>query len=495
MEGVRQALLFASVERYLSFVITFASVAVVSRILTPTEIGTAAIGMALITIAIALKEFAASGFLILGTEVGREDVRTAFTVQFVLTLVIVIGVAAAAPVFARIYREPMLAQFVRIMALALVLDTAAAPITALLRRDLAFGTLAIINVASLCASTVTTVALALNGFGFMSVAWAWLAATLTTVALSFFYRPSLWLFKPSLRAWRSALAFGGCLGATTVIQRLYETVPQLVLGRFLPLGMVGMYNRATMISSFPDKLILSGLFNIAFPALASEVRAGSNLKHTLLQAYCYITALYWPALAEMVMLAHPLVRLALGTQWDQVVPLVQIMGVATAVWFPVVLSQPLLLAIRAMRDAFLSNLIALPLSALVLCIASTQGVEVMAASQLVTTPFQMYIALKFVRRHVPFSWIELARAVRPSAIVTAFSVLPVLVVIGLAGFHFDLPLPIAITAGLLSAVGWLIAIRLVSHPVSAEIRLIVEFLAGRLPSLRVLGRLLTLNTG
>lgn len=488
MSGVRQALLFASVERYLSMAISFIMIAIVSRLLTPAEVGTSAIGTALLAICIAVKEFAASGFLIQGDDIRKEDVRTAFTVQFMLTAVIGLIVMLAAPAFAQLYGEPMLGQFIRVVMVALVLDTASGPIIALLRRDLAFGTLAIITVASLGVNAIVTVILALLAFSSMSVAWGWLGTTVATVVLCLVFRPNFYIFNPSIRAWRRALAFGGYHGAMTVLSRVFESLPQLVLGHFLPLSVVGLYNRATVISGIPDKFILSGLFNIAFPALAAEVRAGRNLKQAVFKAFCYITAFYWPALALMVLLAQPLVHVVLGQQWDAAVPLVRIMTAATVLWFPVVLTQPLLLAVGAMRDAFLSSVIALPLSALVLCAASTMGAEAMALSQFVTTPIQMYVALRFIQRHVPFTWTELAVALRPSLAVCGFAILPVLTMIGLTDLHFDLSITMSIIAGGIAFVGWLVGIKLTGHPVGAEISHVAEMITRSPAAVRLTGR-------
>lgn len=490
MTGIRRALLFSSAERYIGLAISFVSIATVSRLLTPTEVGTAAIGTAMIGISISIREFAACGFLIQGNEATRADVRTAFTVQFVLTLLIAAVLLLLAPWFAGFYGEPMLARFVQVVAVALVLDTFAAPITSLLRRELAFGTLAAINVATLGVSTLVTVTMAAAAFSFMSIAWAWLAATLTTVALSLSCRPDPGIFRPTLESWRRAVAFGGYNGAMTVLNKLYEGLPQLVLGRILPLEMVGLYNRTVVLSGIADKFILAGIFNVAFPALAREVRAGRGLKDPLLKAFCYITAFYWPALVLMGLLAHPLVRLILGEQWGAAVPLLQIMTVATLAWFPAVLMQPLLLAVGAMRHAFLSNLIGLPASALVLCTASSFGIEAMAASQLVTTPFQVYVGLTFIRRHVAFGWLDMAAALRQSAVVTCCSAFPVLLVIALSGFAFDISVGLAAFAAGLSACGWVAGIRLTRHPVGGEIHRAADTLGRHTIAGRVVMRLL-----
>lgn len=468
--GIRRALFFASADRYICLAVNFATIAVVSRLLTPAEVGTSAIGLALITISISLKEFAACGFLVQGADVKEADVRTAFTIQFVLTSAIALAIYLTAEDFAAFYGEPLLADFVRIVAVGLLADTFSAPTVSLLRRELEFGTLAIINVSALCVNGIVTVALALAGFGFMSVAWAWLGTALTTVALTLAFRPSIKMLRPSLASWRRAAAFGSYNGAMTVLARTFETLPQLVLGRVLTLQTVGLYSRSIMISSIPDKFILAGVFNVAFPALAAQSRSGQDLRRPLLQAFRLIVVFHWPALIAITLLADPIVRLALGPQWGEVVLPVQLIALASMALFPVVLAQPLLMAVGAMRDAFAINLIVLPLSALVLCGASSFGIVAMAASQFLIIPFHGYISLRYVRRHVHFEWLEMAAALRDSAAVTCFTAFPILLLVAVRGFTFDLSFGLGALAACLSAGGWLLGVHLTAHPVGDEIR-------------------------
>src|SRR5579875_2474771 len=122
MSGIRRAFFFSSLERYAGLVASFATVAAVSRLLTPSEVGVSAVGTALMAIAIALKEFAANGFLIQAKEIGAAEIRTAFTVQFALSLVIAGATALIAPYFAAFYGEPTLACFVDVAAAALIVD-------------------------------------------------------------------------------------------------------------------------------------------------------------------------------------------------------------------------------------------------------------------------------------------------------------------------------------------------------------------------------------
>ena len=151
-----------------------------------------------------------------------------------------------------------------------------------------------------------------------------------------------------------------------------------------------------MVSDIPDRIVLTGVLSVAFPALAAEIREGRGLKQPYLRALGLITVVYWPALILLALLAHPVVFLILGRQWVEAVPLLQLMAIAGLAWFPVTLTSPVLLAMGANRDRVMADLIGRSVSALVLCSAAWFGIMAMAASKLVTLPFQM-VALASVR--------------------------------------------------------------------------------------------------
>jgi O-antigen/teichoic acid export membrane protein len=467
----------ATGEQYLRLVINFISIAAISRLLTPTEIGVSVIGTGIVLIALGLREFATSDFLIQHQDVTPDDVRASFTVVFLLTVLIAIAMFLIAPWFGSFYGEEKLARFLRIAAVAGLIEAISLPIRGLLRRDMAFGALALINTASAAATAAATILLALAGFSYMSVAWALIAAAITTTSLSFYCRPDPSILRPVFKAWGSVLSFGGYNGASYVINQTYLALPQLVLGHVLPHSAVGLYNRAQMVSDIPDRVVLTGVFSVAFPALAAEIREGRGLKQPYLRALGLITVAYWPALVLLALLARPVVSFILGRQWVEVVPLLQVMAIAGLAWFPVMLTSPVLLAVGANRDRVMADLIGRSVSALVLCSAAWFGIMAMAASKLLTLPFQMVLSIRFVRRHVAFSWHELFAALWKSALVTISSAVGPLCVAALADWSLDLSVTAAAAALLLAASGWLLAVLVTRHPVLPELRRVGEHLA------------------
>lgn len=126
--------------------------ALVVRLLTPTEVGVAVIGTAIMTIALGLREFASPEFLIQRHEIGRDDIRTSFTLVFVMTALMTAVIFLVAPWIGDLYGEEKLASFLQITAVAGLIEAVSLPILGLLRRDMAFGAVACIQTAS---ATVT----------------------------------------------------------------------------------------------------------------------------------------------------------------------------------------------------------------------------------------------------------------------------------------------------------------------------------------------------
>ncbi|MCT8990297.1 oligosaccharide flippase family protein [Chelativorans sp. SCAU2101] len=470
----RRAFVMASLEQYLALLLNFAMVAAVSRILTPAEIGIAVIGMGIGVIVFSLREFVTAEFLIQLPHVSGRDVRTAMTVLTAATLLLAALLVAASPLLARYYGEPGMEVFLWLIAAATLVETLSLPALALMRRDMAFGTITRIRTAGMALTVVTTILLALLGFGFMSYAWGALAGSVLDTGLSWLARRDARDLRPTFASWRAVYEFGRFRGATGFIDRAYDALPSLVLGRLLTPFAVGIYNRANAVCAIPDRTLLGAVFSFAFPALAAEVREGRPVGEHYLRAISYITACYWPALILLAVLATPVVAFVLGPDWGEVVPLVRILSIASLFFFPVILTRPVLMALGHNRDAFVAHFICRAVAAVVLCAASPFGLLVMVSGQLIAIPIEMAVSLWFVRKHVGFAWHDLGRILMGSAAVTAGAAAGLTGALALFGFRFDLSMTEAMFAAFAAAGGWLLAVVFMRHPVKDELRPIIE---------------------
>lgn len=481
--------MLTAAERYVVLSVNFLMIAVTARLLTPEEFGFSVIGAATIAFAECLRDFGVSGLIVQKRHLTRDGVRTAFCVMLLLSILVSGVVWLAAEPLAAFYKKDGLLAYLHVTALGLLAGPFSGPPMALMRRDMDFAKVAIINVASALVTATMTVALALSGAGYMSFAWGTAAGAFTAAAFAVTLRGDFWILLPSFAEWRATLSFGAYASATGFLWKIYEFVPSLLLGRVLDFTAVGLYSRAAMISQLPDKCLLTGLLPIALPVMATEVREGRSLKPVYLHGITYITAVQWPALMVLAFLAEPAVLILLGEQWREAAPLAAVMALGLMLSFPAVLAYPLLVAAGGVRDAMLISLIVLVMGTGVMALAAPFGLMAAALASLVVSGIQAGASLYFLRRHITFHAGDLFVSLQKSAIVTlASAAVPALAVM-LNGFDFDISIPAAIAVGLAAASLWGASLVWTDHPLQAEARLLL------LATRRTAGRLRAAMTG
>jgi O-antigen/teichoic acid export membrane protein len=331
--------------------INLASATVIARLLTPAEFGISVLGVSLLGIAEAIRELGSVAYLVQQQELTQRKIQTVFTVSLIVTLSMTTVLVMMSGSFARFYGVPALARYIQIMAFSYAIAPFAHPIYAVLSRDMAFDKLAALDVLTTLVNALASVALVLLGLSYIGLAWATVISASTWTLLAFYVRFDFSLYRPSLAEWRSVVAFGAYGSATAILYRASESLFYLILGKILDARAVGLCQRAALLSQFPERVILAGIGAVALPAFSDRARHGRGLKTAYLAALRLLTAVQWPALILLAIMADPVVSLLFGSQWRDAIPIVQIFALALMLNFPTSLNYPVQVApcVRADR--------------------------------------------------------------------------------------------------------------------------------------------------
>ena len=474
MTTLRRSLAFSFADRYGGIVLGFIGTILLSRLLTPRDFGVFTVGASVVMMIEVVRDFGVGTFLIQERLVTPMIVRSAFTVSLGLSVACAAALLALSGPIAEFYREPGLRRVIPFFAANFILIPFSTPTGNLLRRDMAFDALAFISLAGAATNLAIVTVLAILGFGYMSLAWASLVSTAVRTVAMFARRGEAWMFIPTLHEWRKVVAFGGYSTATAILNVVHDSLPQLIIGRALGFDGVGLFGRAAGICQLPDRLFVSALQPVMLPVLAEHVRNSTDLKAPYFRALTYMTALQWPMLLCLALLADPVVRVLLGAQWAEAAPLLRIMALAAAFLFPAFMTTPMLVAIGRVRDTLLLSLISIPPSLVLIFAASFVGLQAIAATQVVAGALQVYVALHFIKRHVRFTWRELAVALWRSFAVALCAAAGPSTAILLAGSRFDLSVVQTILATTGAFAGWLGGLVLTRHPLFGEMSGVVE---------------------
>lgn len=468
--AIKRALLLSTSERYVTLFATFSTLALVSRILTPEEIGVSVIGMSITGVVMAFREFASSTFLIQQKDLSREDIRAAFGVVLALTLIIVTALVTTAPLLAVMFKVAGLADYIRLISVCILIDTVATHVVSMLRRDMNFGRIAAINITSVFASSAVIVSLALAGFSYMSFAYGWFVSACTSTVLAISFRPHFWMFAPSLKHSRAMIRFGGYNGASYLLGAVIDQLPAFLLGRSASLEAAAMYNRSLTLSQIPDKVFLGGALPVILPAFASVAREGGSVKNAYLRALEIVTVLQWPALLGVAILAETVVDIMLGHQWQDAVPMIRILSMAYLFTFSFSINSQALMAIGAVRDVFIRAVIIFPVAVAVITAAALLGgLHATAWSMMFVMPFRAFVSMHFACRRLSVRWTEILVAVRASGITALATAAGPLAVALCAEKPFEISLQQAPVAVALGAAGWFAGLWFTKHPMRDEL--------------------------
>lgn len=468
MSGLRKAVLFATAEQQILLGSNFVVAIVTSRLMDPHEIGIAVLGTAVVGLITALREYAAPIYLIKNADLSPDDFRGALTGILCWNALLTLGLAAAAPLVGSFYGDARVTLFLRVVALALMIEAFILPLAATLRKEMEFDKCATVITAGTLTMLVSTLWMAFSGVGYLSFALGMLAGYVVSALTGIAIRPDFWMFRPRIRSWRALFMFGSFNGSNALLRQLYESLPYLVLGRILSFETVAFFHRALMLSQLPGKLILTGVENMMLPVLNQSKGSAAGLKNAFLRSIECVTGVYWPTLIVAAILAEPLVSLLYGPAFLPAVPLFQIMAFAAMFSFIGKLDTALLVATGGLGDLLRRGLIGFPLSALISTVSAFIGALALAWSYWLTYPLQLLTSLYFIRRHIAFSWRDIGAATSVSAVAAAASA------IGPAAFAFAFDgggwsRAALVSAGITAIAGWLVVLWLMRHPLFVEV--------------------------
>ncbi|WP_022722512.1 oligosaccharide flippase family protein [Rhodopseudomonas sp. B29] len=470
MKSVQRSLVFSAIERYASLVLFFISTAVLSRLLTPGEFGICAVATAISAVlAASSQEFGGANYLVQKSSLSETDVRTAFTITLGLSIVGGCGLYLLGDAMGALSGSHELKTGITISVLNFAITPFSMTIIALLRRSMKFDVIAASNLLSNVTMVIVSVPLAVAGYGYTSPIWGMIAGSAAQAIYLVATRQDLRIFRPSLEGYEDVVRFGLYSSGVVLINVFYNSAPQLFLSRVLDLSAVGLYSRAVNVTQVFDKLVTQVVSPVILPAIFAQTEAGKKPRNIYLHAISLLTALHWPFLIFMAIMAKPIISIWLGPTWLEVVPLIQLLCIGYLAMFAACLTYPVLVAVGRVQDTLVSSLITLPPSLIIVFAASFLGVEAVAASAMLTLPFQAAVAILFISRHLDLRWMDFVHATWKSGIVALACGATAAIAAAIIDFKLIGPFAGIIVACISVAGSWFLALYAVQHPLLLEL--------------------------
>jgi PST family polysaccharide transporter len=334
-------------------------------------------------------------------EISHSQVSTLFWINVLISLVFLLLTVALSPIIAWIYKETRLVWVTVAFSSAFLFGGLTVQHQALLKRQMRFATLVMIEVLSMVASVVTGIICGLAGMGYWSLVLMQLVTPLFTtlgVWVACDWRPGLPSFGSGILP---MLAYGSYQTLANLIAYFTRNIDTVLLGVFCGSNITGLYSKAFSLVLLPSQQIGTPLSSVVLPTLSrlqNEPKRYSVYYLKAIQALAYATM---PLTAVMGALATQIVWLILGDQWIRAGLIFQILALA-GLWLPVSISIIwVYLSLGQTKRMAVWFSMACPITILALVIGLPWGPEGVASGYAIVTWLLVYPLFAFGLKHTP----------------------------------------------------------------------------------------------
>lgn len=400
-------------------VVMTASTMVMARLLTPQDYGLVAMITAVTGFVTLFKDLGLSMATVQKAEVTHEQVSTLFWINVALSTMVMLVVMGLAPVLAWFYGEPGLLPLTLVLAIGFILGGLSVQHSALLRRQMRFCTLALIDVLRLMTCVSVGIVTALAGAGVWALVYMPLSASL-------FSAVAVWIvcrWRPGLPV-RGAgvggmLSFGANLTGFNVVNYFARNLDNVLIGRVWGPVSLGLYAKAYGLLMLPISQITAPISAVAVPALSRLQSEPERYKRYYYHAINMISFVTMPPVCLLAALSGQVIRLILGEQWMGAAGIFKVLAfaaflqpvVGTTGWIYVSLGQT--------GRMFKWGLISVPITVLSFIVGLSWGALGVAVSYTLCYVTLLVVpGLLFAYRHSPIRITGFFHSIRRPATVS-----------------------------------------------------------------------------
>jgi O-antigen/teichoic acid export membrane protein len=298
-------------------VLSFLSIMVLARLLTPKDFGLFAMVTTVIGYLRVFKDAGLSTATVQRESITHAQVSNLFWINVAISGAISLILAAGSPIIAWFYREPRLVPITLVLSSTFLLSGLTIQHTALLNRQMRFKAIALIQVGSMLIGVAVGIGMAELNYSYWALVVSNLVTVAATVPLTWFAIPWRPRAPSRLSGTGPLLSFGANLATGGFIYSLARGADGLLIGRLYGADSIGLYSRASALLNRPMDQFLAPISSVFVPTLSRVQTQPERYRRTFLRAYEAMALVSSLGTGLLLALARPLTLVVLGPKWEQ----------------------------------------------------------------------------------------------------------------------------------------------------------------------------------
>jgi len=302
-----------------------------ARLLAPADFGLVAMAAVVLGFIDIFKDLGTGAALIQRKELGDDLLSSIFWFNVGFGIAATALTIAGAPLVAAFYKEPRVTPVLIAMSVSFLLSALTIVHNCLLQRQMAFVTLAKIEVAASVVSYTVAICAALAGQGVWSLVYQ--VVTNSAVMLVLIWLASSWRPR-AVFIWaevRAVMNYSLNLAGYNVFYYFAQNVDNFLIGRYLGSEALGFYDLAYRLMTFPMQAISAVFGKVMLPFYARAQEDLPRFRHAFLRAAEAIAFVTFPLMMGLLAVREPFVLAVFGSQWTPVITLLALFAPLAAI--------------------------------------------------------------------------------------------------------------------------------------------------------------------
>lgn len=308
--------------------LALATVIILSRLLTPEDTGLFAMILVIIGFNNLISDLGLSVATIQRPDINQAQASALFWLNSLLGLGLSILTAVSAPLIAWFYGEPRLVEPTLVIAITFLIAALSVQHRALLRRQMRFTPLAMIEIVSGVISAVVGIAGALMGWSYWALVWMQFIIAPVQLIGSWIACP----WKPDrprpAEGVGAMVSFGMNLTGFRIVNYIGRNLDNVLLGFFYGAVQLGLYTRAYSLLVLPLGRINEPLASVAIPALSRLADSPEQYRQAYRRIIGMLCIVTMPLVACLIAASEWAVLVLLGPQWVEASLIFALLGIS-----------------------------------------------------------------------------------------------------------------------------------------------------------------------
>ena len=424
-DRVRGAVIWRSGSQIVAQLVMWGATFLVIRMLAPSDYGLFAMTQAILVFLGLLNGWGYANALVRSETISRHQIRQVFGMLLLLNGGLALAQIVMAPLAAAYFRQPMVADLLRVQAVIYLSTPFIALAQALLGRRMDFRRQGQVHLLSAFLSAATALGCALMGWG------VW---TLVAAPIVLFWTQAIGLAIVARLPLLPSFDFAGAGrlfrygNAMVVVQFFWFIQSQsaiFIAGRQLDTHSLGLYTTALFLTQILAAKFVPPLNEVAFAAYSRIQDRPDAVAFAFLKAVRLILLIALPFYFGLAVTAEPLVLTMLGGKWAGAIPLVALLAWAMPFMTLQIMCAPATNALGREGVSVQVGLTGALLMPVCFLFGVGYGAQGMAIAWLVGFPILTAATLRLSLPAIGVSLAQLARAIAPGFAAAAAMALAV----------------------------------------------------------------------